>query len=286
MNSENTCVALIRYAARSAPTSLSERLEEEWLADLAMQRGTLSRLRFALGCCWATRVITHEHLVSGMTVARSTAAHGTLAGFAHTAPTFPSRRTAVFLLIVVVHAILIYGFASAFVRGVIKVPTITRGVVLDPPTKHLPPPPSVDPNLEATRPVLPRLGDVLSFPSDDPSIPNLISEHPTIGDASPPHVATRLVGGPGQGFPSAEDYYPSSARRLGEQGVATVQVCVDERGKLSADPTIAQSSGSSSLDQGALKLAKAGSGHYRMTTEDNRPVSDCYPVRIRFQLTD
>jgi outer membrane biosynthesis protein TonB len=68
--------------------------------------------------------------------------------------------------------------------------------------------------------------------------------------------------------------------------MTTVQVCVDATGKLNADPTIAQSSGYSSLDEGALKLARAGSGHYRTTTQDNRSVSDCYPVRIRFQLTN
>jgi hypothetical protein len=36
--------------------------------------------------------------------------------------------------------------------------------------------------------------------------------------------------------------------------------------------------------QVALKLAKAGSGHYLATTEDGRPVNSCYPFRIRFQI--
>jgi TonB family protein len=233
-------------------------------------------------------VIAHEHLASGLNVVRSGAGHGTLVGFAHPGSTFPSRRTVVFLLIVAVHALLIYGFASAFVRGVIKMPTMISGVVLDSPTKHPPPTPSIDPDLNSTRPLLPRLGDVFLFPPDDPGILNVTSERPP-GEASTPslpHIATRVVGGAGQGFPRADDYYPSSARRLGEQGAATVQVCVDERGRLSAEPKIAHSSGSSRLDEGALRLAKAGSGHYQMTTEDNRPVSDCYPLRIRFQLMD
>jgi hypothetical protein len=53
---------------------------------------------------------------------------------------------------------------------------------------------------------------------------------------------------------------------------------------LASDPAIAQSSGSARLDEGALKLAKAGSGHYRSTTENGTPVSYCYPLRIRFEL--
>jgi hypothetical protein len=51
---------LIHHAARGAPESLSERLEEEWLADLECRSSALSRLALALGCCWATVVIVNE----------------------------------------------------------------------------------------------------------------------------------------------------------------------------------------------------------------------------------
>ncbi len=40
---------MIRQAARDAPPSLSERLEEEWLADLSGLPGPMSRLSFAVG---------------------------------------------------------------------------------------------------------------------------------------------------------------------------------------------------------------------------------------------
>jgi hypothetical protein len=61
---------------------------------------------------------------------------------------------------------------------------------------------------------------------------------------------------------------------------------VDDKGRLTAVPTLAETSGSASLDEGALKLAKAGSGHYRATTEDGRPVSSCYQFRIRFNFKE
>ena len=51
---------LIHHAARRAPESLSSRLEEEWLADLESRSSALSRLRLALGCCWATMVIVND----------------------------------------------------------------------------------------------------------------------------------------------------------------------------------------------------------------------------------
>ena len=51
---------MIQQAAYRAPASLSSRLEEEWLADLESRFSALSRLRFAVGCCWATVVIVHD----------------------------------------------------------------------------------------------------------------------------------------------------------------------------------------------------------------------------------
>jgi TonB family protein len=101
---------------------------------------------------------------------------------------------------------------------------------------------------------------------------------------APPHAATLVQGGPGAGFPDPDDFYPTLAKYREEQGVAIVRVCVDAHGKLTADPTTLQGSGSALLDAGALKLAKAGSGHYRASTEDGQPVNSCYPFRVRFQM--
>jgi biopolymer transport protein ExbD len=58
---DRVAARMIQRAARSAPQSLSERLEEEWLADLAQRRGRMPQLRFALGCYWAATVIRHDH---------------------------------------------------------------------------------------------------------------------------------------------------------------------------------------------------------------------------------
>jgi hypothetical protein len=53
---------LIHNAALLAPPALSARLEEEWRADLAVVSATtFARLRFAVGCCWATGVIVWQH---------------------------------------------------------------------------------------------------------------------------------------------------------------------------------------------------------------------------------
>jgi hypothetical protein len=38
------------------------------------------------------------------------------------------------------------------------------------------------------------------------------------------------------------------------------------------------------LDEGALKLAKAGSGHYQPGTEDGQPATMCMVFKIKFEL--
>jgi len=53
-------MAVVQLAARTAPVSLSERLQEEWLADASARSGGFSRLRFALGCCYAAVAIASD----------------------------------------------------------------------------------------------------------------------------------------------------------------------------------------------------------------------------------
>src|SRR5580658_8601159 len=97
---------LIHRAARAAPESLSARLEEEWLADLAARSSAMSRLRFAIGCCWATQVITYEHQPSQVPVSGSVAAGKTLAAYADQNFGFSSPRSSTFFLVASLHALL------------------------------------------------------------------------------------------------------------------------------------------------------------------------------------
>ena len=278
---------LIQHAARNSPATLSERLEEEWLADLATRRGALSRLSFALGCCWAMRVIARDYLAAGAAAGSSAAGQGTLILGPHDASYF-SRRTLIFLLIVFLHALVIYGFATGFVRKVFDaLPLPIQISFLDQPATHeLLPPVITGRPLTPERPILPEQQSTIAFPSDpiNPSAaPDLTL--PATPPTAPAKVA-RILGGPGADFPNTDDYYPLASRRIGETGVATVRVCIDINGRLLSTPTIVHSSGSGRLDSAALQLARAGSNHYRSTTENGTPISDCYPFRIRFQLKE
>ena len=282
---------LISHAARRAPESLSSRLEEEWLADVASRSSALSRLRFAVGCCWATRIIAGDCERSRVPAASSAAAARGFIALADRDLGYFSLRSGTLFLVAGLHATLFYGLITTLshTRGPATPPDL-QNQVLEPVLPQISPPP-LPPGMKLKGWVIDVQKLVVDVPpkidfesdattqekSPEPYPPPLPPEAPT-------HVVQQVAGGPGAGFPDTADFYPSLSIHLGEEGMSTVRVCVDPKGKLIADPTTLKSSGSARLDDGALKLARAGSGHYRATTEDGRPVDSCYPLGIRFQL--
>jgi protein TonB len=280
---------LVHHAACRAPPDLSERLEEEWRADCAVRSSAISRLRFAVGCCWATSVIVREHRPANIPVASSAMGPKATLGYARDESGIFARRSLTFFLIAGLHVALFYGLMSGLAFKIIKViPTSFETRILQPPQGRilppLPPPQLTRSIVEILPPYFPpkegpiESGDIVAEPRSS------LTSRPETPPENPPHEAIRVQGGPGTGFPNTDDYYPSIAKRMEEQGVATVRVCVGANGRLISDPTIAQTSGSSRLDDGALLLAKAGSGHYRAATEDGRAVNSCYSFRVRFAL--
>jgi TonB family protein len=201
-----------------------------------------------------------------------------------------SLRSGTLFLIAGLHAALFYGLITTLshTHGLATPPNLQNHPVNPvPPEKSPPPamemkgwtidvqklvvgvPPKIDVEDDATIPVVEKSPEPYSTP--------LPPETPT-------HVVQQVGGGPGAGFPETADFYPSLSIHLGEEGISTVRVCVDSRGRLTSEPTTVKGSGSARLDAGALKLARAGSGHYRATTEDGQPVNSCYSLSVRFQL--
>jgi TonB family protein len=281
VNSTGVSQWLIHYAARHAPQSFAQRLEEEWLADLAERPSELSRLRFAVGCCWATQVIAREHQRSAVPVT------GTVAATGFASMNFGERphRSSTLFWVVSLHAAVFY----ILMTTVLHVPKVNHEPLelmptIDHPRKAFTISTKPGFAIDIPKPA------VTVFRAPDPvQYVTTIVEPEPMGPVGPPpgttaHQVLQVQGAPGAGFPNPDDFYPLSAKYLEEQGVATVQVCVDSKGRLTSVPTTLQGTGSSRLDQGALKLATAGSGHYRASTEDGRPVNSCFPFRVRFQL--
>jgi TonB family protein len=277
---------LIRHAAHNTPPPLQERLEEEWLAEMAGRAGRNARLRLALGCWWAASAIAHDWTVSGV-AATTPGSSRTAAAYAAHGPGFLSPRTAALILIACLHLALIYFLALGLGnRTVAALPSFTVTSVRDETRTREPPPPPPSVRLahlpiEMVEPAI-----ALSLPRDAGPVQEVPFDRSQEPPTAPPPKVDRIMGGPGKGFPATADYYPDASRRLGEQGATALHVCVDNRGRLTSEPTISQSSGSPRLDGSALTLARAGSGHYRPTTEDGRAVNACFPFRIRFELAE
>jgi biopolymer transport protein ExbD len=85
---------VIEHAAHRTPTTLAERLQEEWLADLSDQQGPIARLRLALGCYWAS-ILIKEACCAGSAPAMTSSAGGiTMADIPHGMALFPRQAAA------------------------------------------------------------------------------------------------------------------------------------------------------------------------------------------------
>jgi TonB family protein len=229
-------------------------------------------------------VIAHNPLAFRVTASSVAAGHGAIAAFApQDVPSF-SRRSSIGLAVLGLHIAVAYAFLSGFINPPIAPdPEPLRAAVIYQPSEPTLTPPGPHLGLTTFEPFAPPRDVSLKLPTMvDETNSNLVQ---------PPQEATsmtqqmiRVLGGPGVGFPRTNDFYPAASIRLGEAGASAVRVCVDSDGRLIGDPKIAESSGSARLDAGALALSRAGSGHYRSTTEDGKPVASCYAYRVRFQM--
>lgn len=133
---------IIRSAASRAPNSLSERLEEEWLAAISEQRGRLRRLSFALGCCWAAIAITRDRATVNISGTRSATGDEATAAYAyHAIPSFsrsatPAARDSV--LCEINTTPLIDVMLVLLVTLIISLPIMTHAVRLDLPQTPAP----------------------------------------------------------------------------------------------------------------------------------------------------
>ncbi len=281
---------LIHQAAHRAPESLSSRLEEEWLADFESRSAAWSRLRFAIGCCWASLVIVHECSRNRAPAASAGVSAGGVVTLTDRNLGYFSLRSATLFLIAGLHGALFYGMITtlAHTRGLTTPPDLQNTLVKPVPPVASPSQGTVvkswtisvpKPDTE-TPPLPPIQSDVRAEYNEKPVVRDLPAQPPE----TPTHIVSHVAGGPGAGFPETAEFYPSHSIRLAEEGISTVQVCVDRRGRLISEPTTVTGSGSTRLDEAALKLARAGSGHYRATTEDGQAVNSCYAFGVRFQL--
>lgn len=200
---------------------------------------------------------------------------------------FLTRRGAVLAAIIALHLFLIWALATGLARRAFELvaPPISADIVEEIKKQDLPPPP---PPPEMERPPVevppPDVNIEVPVETSTTAIQD-VTDKPLV--RPPPQPRPSVPGtavGFGKGFPNVDEYYPQSAQRLGQTGVASVHVCVGPDGKLTEEPRIEKSSGTASLDEAALKLFKAASGRYKPATEEGKPIAACTHLAARFQL--
>jgi protein TonB len=200
---------------------------------------------------------------------------------------FFTRRTIVLFCIVGLHVFIAWALATGLARRAIELvaPPLQTDIIEEVQKRDEPPPPP-PPQLERPPVEIPPPDVAIDVPTESSTAIQDVTDKHIVAPPPPPtpKSVNRVAGGPAKGFPNSEDFYPAASKRIGEEGKLAVKVCVGTNGKLTEEPSIAQSSGSARLDEGALKLAKAGSGHYKPATEDGQPVNSCFQIGIRFQL--
>jgi periplasmic protein TonB len=198
---------------------------------------------------------------------------------------FMTRRGAVLVAIIALHVFIFWALATGLARRAIEVvaPPIQTQIVEEVKKEEAPPPPP-PPQFERPPVEVPPPDVTINMPVETETTAISVAK-PTLRAAPVAAAPTRRTGvGFSKNFPNSEDYYPDASRRLEEQGVVTMHVCVGPDGKLTEEPTVAKSSGSARLDGGAVRLAKAGSGKYIAATEDGKPIPACVNFNVKFQL--
>lgn len=209
-----------------------------------------------------------------------------MAAYVHDTEFF-TRRTAVLAAIIALHVFILWALATGLARKAIEVlaPPIQTDIVQEEKNKEEPPPPP-PPELRKEVVEVPPPDINIAMPEVGPSttaITARVAEAPKAATVAKAAVAGTAVG-LGKGFPNVDDYYPDASRRLGEEGLTVVDICVGADGKLTEPPKVGKTSGHDRLDQAAVKVASVGSGRFKPATEEGKPITKCTQLPIRFKL--
>jgi protein TonB len=197
-----------------------------------------------------------------------------------------TRRTVVLFAIIALHIFLAWVLATGLASRAIEMvaPPIQTQIVQQ--TKQqLKPPPPPPPELQKQQVEVPPPVIQINVPQEAQTHAITIVKR-VVRAAAPPAPARVTPLSIRGSLPPTDDYYPDASRRLGEQGTAVVKLCIGAGGRVVGQPSLVKSSGSSRLDQAALRYAMATSGHFSPETRNGQVVTVCPALPIKFQLTD
>ena len=209
--------------------------------------------------------------------------------YTHSDGNWLTRRGAFLVALILFHLVLFWalksGFAVKFIESItepIKVDIVNEVKDEEPPPP--PPPPKMEmPPVQIPPPVV----DItIQQDVSTTALTNVTDKPPPPAPPPPvvraPVVRTQLKLNPKSSQPNVDDYYPETSRRLEEEGLTKVKVCVGTNGRVK-NAEVDETSSFARLDEAAIKVAKLL--RFTPPTEDGKPLDDaCGTVPIRFQL--
>jgi protein TonB len=196
---------------------------------------------------------------------------------------FFTRRGIVVALIVGLHVLAAWGFASGLAQKVIHLvtPPIEADIVEEVKKDDQPPPPP-PPEMERPPVEVPPPEVSIDLPMETTTaIADVTDKAPPPAPPPPPRVAA--VGAKMARAANPDDYYPPGSIRREEQGSPVVQACVGPNGRLLREPVVTDTSGFPDLDGAAIKVAKAN--RYTAAMENGSAVPEsCIKFKVKFVL--
>jgi protein TonB len=189
----------------------------------------------------------------------------------------------VLVIIVVIHLLMIWAFASGLAHRVIAQMTQDVKVnIIDVQKKDEKPPPPPKQDLEKPPPV--------QVPPPIVNIQIPIAEPPMVVTDKPvPPPPPRPMAPPAPSTPLSstkpldpDSYYPDQSKRAEESGSVIIQVCVLPSGKLESDPQVTTGSGFARLDAAAVQMFK--DTKYKAGIYNGQPVRSCKSFKTTFKF--
>ncbi len=207
-----------------------------------------------------------------------------MAAYARHDTTFFSQRALFLIAIIIIHIGLIYLFESGLATRIIHMaePPLQTTIVQDVKQRDTPPPPP-PPKMERPPVEIPPPDVTINIPVEQPRLP-LPTPRPSMSThrrrrRRRPWYARRAV--PLTKLDPA-NFYPPTSIRMNETGSTLIKYCWAADGKLVGAPTVEKSSGSSRLDEAAVRLGSQE--HMKPGTVDGKPVDGCSSLSVKFQL--
>jgi protein TonB len=206
-----------------------------------------------------------------------------MAAYATHDKAFFSQRAMFLVAILIIHILLIWAFESGLATRIIHVAEgpLETNIVQDVKQRDLPPPPP-PPKMEKPPVEVPPPDVVINVPVEATStaITNTTSKHVEAPPA-PVHVAVRTAAVPLVKL-DPQNFYPPTSIRMNETGTTLIKYCWGADGKLTGVPSVEKSSGSSRLDEAAVRLGSQE--RMKPGTVDGQPIAACSNLSVKFTL--